>query len=149
MTPQIVKLNSCDIKYFTELIRLFEDVFEMKNLVMPSAIHLQKILSEETFLSFVAVHDNKIVGGLTCYILPAYYVTSSSVYVFDLAVLPAFQRKGIGRMLIESVKEYSKNLGYKEVFLQTEVEDQHAIDFYRATEGFEEQTVLFSYPFNK
>ncbi|WP_142683480.1 GNAT family N-acetyltransferase [Chitinophaga polysaccharea] len=113
---------------------------------MPSETHLQKVLSGETFFSFVAVYDNKIIGGLTCYILPAYYVTSSYVYIFDLAVFPVFQRKGIGRMLIESVKEYSKSLGYEEVFVQADVEDQYAVDFYRATGGFEEQTMSFSYP---
>src|SRR5688572_28719768 len=128
MTTQIIKLDHHDIKRFTELIRLFEDVFEMKNFVMPSETHLQKVLSGETFFSFVAVCDNKIIGGLTCYILPAYYVASSYVDIFDLAVSPVFQRKGIGRMLIESVKEYSKSLGYEEVFVQADEVDQYAVD---------------------
>ncbi len=47
MDIQIVKLNHNDCVRFQELIRLFEDVFEMKNFKMPAEIYLQKLLKRD------------------------------------------------------------------------------------------------------
>ena len=89
--------------------------------------------------------DKKVVGGLTAHVLPLTYFPSSEVYVYDLAVETEFQRKGIGRQLINSLKEYRAGLHFKEVFVQADLEDGHALEFYRATGGMAESVVHFSY----
>lgn len=61
-------------------------------------------------LSLVAVMDNKIVG----------YILFTKIKIKDnielalapLAVLPEYQRKGIGKKLIETGHNIAKNLGY-------------------------------------
>lgn len=61
-------------------------------------------------LSLVAVEENKIVG----------YILFTKIKIKDnielalapLAVLPEYQRKGIGKKLIETGHNIAKNLGY-------------------------------------
>ena len=48
MHEQIKKLEVTDIQKFIELIKLFEDVFEMKNFVMPETIHLENLLVQKS-----------------------------------------------------------------------------------------------------
>ena len=86
MDVKIEKLDHNDINKFTELIRVFEDVFEMKDFIMPDEIYLQQLLEKDGFFVFVALLDNKVAGGLTSYTMPQYYSKSPLVYIFDLAV---------------------------------------------------------------
>ena len=76
MNIQIEKLKGNDINTFTQLIRLFEEVFEMKNFTVPNQKYLQQLLVKDDFLVFVAVAGNNVVGGLTAYILQQYYAVS-------------------------------------------------------------------------
>ena len=145
----ILKLDSENIKHFIELIRVFEDVFEMKNFVMPDAEYLLQLLKKDIFHVFVASSNNKVVGGLTAYMLPAYYLKSPSIYIYDLAVKTEFQRKGIGTMLISNINTYCKSIGVEEVFVQADLEDGHAIDFYKSTGGLAENVIHFTYPLNR
>lgn len=61
-------------------------------------------------LSLVAVEENKIVG----YILFTKIKTKDNIELAlaPLAVLPEYQRKGIGKKLIETGHNIAKNLGY-------------------------------------
>ena len=59
MDITIEKLNHNDINKFIELIRVFEDVFEMKNFEMPSEIHLQQLLQKDDFFVFVALLEQQ------------------------------------------------------------------------------------------
>jgi ribosomal protein S18 acetylase RimI-like enzyme len=77
--------------------------------------------------------------------MPSVYYPASEVYIYDLAVESAWQRKGIGRNLIAALKDYCKGLGCKYIFVQADLVDQHAIDFYRSTGGKQEDVVHFDY----
>lgn len=135
-----------EIAHFYALIRLFEDVFEMKDFVMPPADHLEKLLARDDFFVFVALLDGEVIGGLTSYTLRQYYSTSPLVYVFDLAVATAYQRKGIGKMLMTAIQKYCKDIDVEEVFVQADVADDYALDFYRSTGATGEDVVHFYYP---
>lgn len=141
----IEKLNHNDIGKFTALIRLFEDVFEMKNFIMPDEAYLQELLKKDDFFVFVAVLDNKVVGGLTSYIMHQYYSKSPLVYIFDLAVEKEFQRKGIGRKLIAANNDYCREIGVEAVMVQADEADDYAIDFYHSTGATAEKVVHFDY----
>ena len=145
MKIEYKKLEIGDLDRLTELIKVYEKVFEMEDFILPDAEYLQSLLEKETVIFYVAMIDNEVVGGLTAHVLPSTYFPSSEVYIYDLAVETEFQRKGIGRQLINSLKEYCANLRLKEVFVQADLEDQHAIDFYQATGGIAESVVHFSY----
>ena len=149
MKVEIFKIESSDTTSFRRLLDVFAGVFEMGNVEFPSDAHLAAVLQKETFFSFAASVSDAIVGGVTCYILPPYYGTSPHVYIFDLGVLPQFQRLGFGNRLVQAVIEHSRNLGAEEVFVQADNTDHHALSFYRAIGGNPENVTHFTYPVKK
>ncbi|PRD47996.1 AAC(3)-I family aminoglycoside 3-N-acetyltransferase [Sphingobacterium haloxyli] len=143
---EIKKLSKEDISLFEKLIKLFEDVFEMKSFNMPNVEHLHFLLAKEEFHAFVALDDSCVIGGLTAYTLNQYYSTKPLAYIFDLAVLRTHQRQGLGKELIQQTKVYFKQQGFEEVFVQADNADEYAVDFYRKTYPAQEENVFhFSY----
>lgn len=139
------RLQARDLDQFSDLIRVFEDVFEMKNLRMPGKDYLRRLLSKPDFIVFVAILKDEVIGGLTAYTLPQYYSEKPLAYIFDLAVLQKYQRQGIGRGLIDAINDYCRAQGYEEVFVQADRIEQYAVDFYRSTHPSEEEDVLHFY----
>jgi ribosomal protein S18 acetylase RimI-like enzyme len=140
------KLAGSDIITLTELIRVYERVFEMADFLLPQDSHLQSLLDNNQIIFYTATGpDGNVIGGLTAYVMPSVYYPASEVYIYDLAVESAWQRKGIGRNLIAALKDYCKGLGCKYIFVQADLVDQHAIDFYRSTGGKQEDVVHFDY----
>jgi len=150
MQIEIKKLEGRNINEFISLIRLFEDVFEMKYFLMPDNKHLLNILKREDFIVFVAVKENQIIGGLTAYILEQYYSKKPLAYIYDIAVLTKYQKQGIGKKLIKEMTKYCTELDYEEVFVQVDKADDYAIEFYRKTQiTNEEEVVHFNYLLDK
>ena len=148
MNITIKQLTAGDIAEFVQMLRLFENVFEMQDFQMPGEGHLTSLLARKDFIVFTAQYENTTVGGLTAHILPSYYSESSEVYIYDLAVKTTFQRKGIGKRLLLSLTEYCSLHGYKEFFVQADEPDTHALEFYRSTGGTAEKVVHFYYKVN-
>lgn len=127
---RIEKLGSKDLAYFKALIKLFEEVFEMNKLSVPKNEYLSKLLTQERFHVFVALHADTVIGGLTAYTLEPYYGIKPLAYIFDLAVSRHWQRKEVGSRLIARTKSYFRENGYEELFVQAHKIDKHAINFY-------------------
>jgi aminoglycoside 3-N-acetyltransferase I len=139
------QLTAADTGLFTGLLQLFEEVFEMKGLIIPNEDYLKKLLQREDFIVFVAAYENVIVGGLTAHILPSYYSASSEIYIYDIAVKTNYQRQGIGEKLILALTEYCSKNGYQSFFVQADEKDAHALDFYHSTGGIAKNAVHFNY----
>lgn len=140
------KLTSKDLSTLIDLVTVYENVFEMKDFKMPLAEHLQTLLTNEKIIFYVAFADKEVIGGLTAYILPSVYFVSGEVYIYDFAVETSHQRKGVGRQLMDELKAYCKQQGYKEIFVQAHIVDRHALDFYHATGG--QQTIVAHYSYD-
>jgi len=145
MDLTIEKFNHTDIDKFTDLILVFEDVFEMEDFKIPSAIYLKQLLSKNDFFVFVALQNNKVVGGLTSYIMHQYYAPSPLVYIFDLAVKRELQYQGIGKMLVAANNNYSKAIGAEAVMVQADEPDDYAIKFYHSTGATAQKVIHFEY----
>lgn len=142
---EIKKLEVADVALFSRMVKLFEDVFEMKNFKSPHVSHLQKTLENENFMAFIASVDQEIVGGMTVYNLDQYYSEKRLAYIFDLAVLPKYQRKGIGKRMIEFLKSYCQKRNFEGIFAQADNIDDYALQFYRSTGITEEEDVRHFY----
>ncbi len=71
-------------------------------------------------------------------------------YIYDIAVLTGFQRKGIGKLLIAGFNDYCEKNGFSEVFVQAETDDIEAVNFYRTTPiSSELRATHFTYSFEK
>ena len=137
----IKHLTNKDLATFALLINLFNLVFEEENPIIGSEANSLRLLNNKHFLAIVAFAENEVVGGLTAYELPMYYADRSEIFLYDLAVKPVYQRMGIGKGLIHSLKEHCIKNGIKEFFVMAHEEDE----FYHATGGQSEKVVNFLY----
>lgn len=146
MNLEIKKLSPQELDSFVELISIFEEVFEMENFSLPDKAHLQDVLNNPQLMVFVAKSGSQVIAGLTVHILKGYYSAKPSAYIYDLGVLPAYQRKGIGKKLIATLQEYCRQNGFEDMFVQAETGDKEAVNFYRTTPISDEMPALqFSY----
>jgi len=149
MNEQIKRLEVDDIEKFMELVCLFEEVFEMKDFVIPPKEHLQNLLAQKSFLVFAALQDDKVIGGITAYSMTQYYSACDAVFIYDVAVAKNMQRRGIGKKLIAELNSHCKQAGAEVTFLEADEPDEYAIEFYRSTGAVQEKGYFFSYPLNK
>ena len=136
--------NIGDLK---ELLRAFENAFEWSDFAIPSDKYLEKILKRDNFLVVAAKVDNRIIGGLTAYILDGYDVPKPFIYIYDVGIKDNFQNQGIGKKLIEFLREFAGENDIDEMYVSTEEADnEQAISFYRKTSIDSEIKVLqFNY----
>jgi aminoglycoside 3-N-acetyltransferase I len=139
-------LGKEDTSLFKKLISMLHEVFEMNEASLPDETYLQTLLERQDFIALVVVHKDEIIGGLTAHVLPMYYSKDSEVFIYDVGVKAEFQRKGIGHLMISSLKDYCKQNGIKDFFVAAHEEDKHALDFYQSTGGKAEKVVHFNYP---
>jgi aminoglycoside 3-N-acetyltransferase I len=148
MQIEISKLIPEESDGFSALLKIFEGVFEWNNFSLPQKTHLKKLLNNPNFLVFVAMADKKLAGGLTAYVLDKYDTEKPAAYLYDIAVLPGYQRNGIGKLLIAGLNDYCKQHGFSEVFVQAEADDIKAVNFYKTTPISSELEVKhFTYSF--
>ncbi|UYQ95940.1 GNAT family N-acetyltransferase [Chitinophaga horti] len=141
------KLGAGDVAVLKKLLNVYERVFETPVAQMPSDDYLQGLLGNPQMAFFIAMdeHDN-VLAGMTAHLMPSVYYEAADIYIYDLAVEAAFQRRGLGKRLISELREYGRHLGSRYLFVQADLADEHAIGFYRATGGVREDVVHFDYP---
>ena len=142
---EVRKLTQEDVSAFHSLVRLFNMVFEEDENAIGTEKNLLKLLGNSHFVAMAAFYENEIAGGLTAYELPMYYSDHSEIFLYDLAVKSEYQRVGIGKILIRSLKEYCVRNGINEFFVLAHEEDEHALEFYRSTGGKSEKVINFIY----
>ena len=145
----IKRLKPEDLLLFQKLIRIFDEVFELNGSGIPEESYLESLLQKDAFIAFAAMSDQEVAGGLTAYELPKYHSASSEIFIYDIGIRPAFQRKGVGKELLKVVKDYARRKGITEVFVAAHEEDTHALDFYHAAGGLPEKVVHFDFPVKK
>jgi aminoglycoside 3-N-acetyltransferase I len=146
---QYLQLNVNNLEEIVKLIKLYENVFEMEPFEYPSHDYLEKILKNKNIIFMVAKYEDEIIAGLTAHQLASIYCESNEVYVYDLAVHKDFQRNGIGTRLLEELRKIICDKGDIEIFLQADIGDVFAIDFYKKNGGVPENVIHFSFPCNK
>jgi aminoglycoside 3-N-acetyltransferase I len=144
---EIKKLNQNEISDFSNLIKIFNEVFE-NNAPLPPDEHLGRLLSNPDFMVFVVRLNGKVIGGLTIYILHRYYSVKPVAYIYDVGIAPNFQRQGFGKALIEAVCRFCKNNGFEDAYVEAEADDIDAVSFYRKTTFTTEMNAThFTYTF--
>jgi aminoglycoside 3-N-acetyltransferase I len=145
---EIKRLNNSEVSYFRSLVGIFKDVFEIKEQISENE-QLGKLLSKPDFMVFVAIDKNKVIGGLTIYILHRYYSTKPVAYIYDVGITPKFQGQGVGKALIAEVCKYCKENGFEDAYVEAESDDIDAINFYRKTKFSSEMNAIhFTYAFD-
>lgn len=139
------KLTIGDESSFSKLVLLFNNEFESPDLNYVNDKNIRSLIAKPDFICFVAFIGDEVVGGLTGYELLMYDQEGSSMYLYDLAVDKNYQRRGIGSNLVGELMEYCRSKDIKDIFVQADVEDQHAVEFYNKIGGDDSETVQFTF----
>lgn len=137
------KMNSISIRKLEkleeikELISVFSLAFESYYDTKDEYLHL--MLKNTTCVILGAVFGSRIVGGLVAFEITPIH-GKKELYIYDIAVHPKFQKQGVGKKLMEIIKEEARTRDIGTIFVEAESEDQGAVAFYRAIGG-EEVTV--------
>lgn len=144
----IRKLEPHEFTLFRELLEIFRVVFEIQE-DLPDNYHLAKLLSDPGFLVFVVRVDDRVVGGLTIFVLRNYFKVRPVAYIYDVGISPRYQRNGLGKALIDEVCTFCRLNGFEEAYVEAEGDDLDAVSFYRKTRFSKEmRAVHFTYSVN-
>jgi aminoglycoside 3-N-acetyltransferase I len=137
-------LKPGDEQILNDLLHLYISVFGEPELPA-NTDYLAQMLQKDSVSFSVAFMSGKLVGGASSYQLPSIYGNFSELYIYDVAVLPEFQRHGIGSHLLEFLKDYCKSAGIPEMYVQADAPDTEARQFYRKNGG--KELDVFQYNF--
>ncbi|MBL7997818.1 MAG: GNAT family N-acetyltransferase [Candidatus Kapabacteria bacterium] len=138
-------LDEGGLAAFQSVLRIFEHVFEWEDFTMPSGDYLLAQLRQQHFHVLVAELDGNVTGALTAFTLQMYSSQQPTVYIYDLGVMPDYQRRGIGRALMVELRRYAARIGAADVYVQADREDAHALEFYRSAGGYATDVVHFTF----
>lgn len=96
----------------------------------PDDAYLRRHLVDPNVIALAALTGERIVGGLTGYVLPKLEQARSELYIYDLAVAEDWRRKGLATALIEATKTIGRDSGAWVVFVQADYGDDPAIALY-------------------
>lgn len=137
------RLTADDWRLAGTLFTLMADVFEEERAELGQSA-LERLLRREEFWALAAFVGSELAGGLTAHALPMTRSESSELFIYDIAVRPEFQRKGVGRALVRDVLAAAHATGIHDAFVSADNEDTHALDFYRALGGKPSPATMFS-----
>jgi aminoglycoside 3-N-acetyltransferase I len=89
--------------------------------------------------------DGRVVGGLTAHALPLTREEGAELFIYDVAVDPAVQRRGVGRALVDALRRDAATLSITVAFVPADDDDRHALDFYRALGGVPAAVTIFTF----
>jgi aminoglycoside 3-N-acetyltransferase I len=107
--------------------------------------YLERLIASENFWAVAAFSGSELLGGLVAHSLPMTRVESTEIFIYDIAVHEAHQRKGVGRALVAALRECCGAQGIDVVFVPADDEDEHALDFYKAIGGKPSPVTFFTF----
>jgi GNAT superfamily N-acetyltransferase len=102
------------------------------------AAALRDHLCGDTTCVFVADHNGVVVGyvlGAMTDMISAWFVHAPTGFIADLYVCPEFQRRGVGRRLVNAMRDWFAACGVYQAEWAVAVENEAALAFWRAMGG--------------
>lgn len=141
---QVARLTTADLPAARTLFATIAAVFESESASL-SDEYLGRLMERNDFWALAATIDNTIVGGLTAYALPQTRAEVVELFIYDVAVVPVWQRHGVGRQLLTTLRAQAEASGIRVAFVPADNEDVHALDFYRAVGGVPSPVTFFTF----
>lgn len=107
--------------------------------------YLDRLLAREDFFAYAALDGGEPIGGLTAHALMMTRSEDVELFLYDIAVREDRQRRGVGRALVAALRAEGEAAGMHTVFVPADVEDEHALDFYRALGGDPADVTIFTW----
>jgi aminoglycoside 3-N-acetyltransferase I len=115
------------------MLAMFGEAFEDPAAYLarqPDDAYLARLLGSETFVAIAAFAGERVVGGLTAYVLPKFEQARSELYIYDLAVDAAFRRRGLATAMIDRLRQWARARGVYVIFVQADHGDDAAVALY-------------------
>ncbi|HWW27001.1 MAG TPA: GNAT family N-acetyltransferase [Caulobacter sp.] len=108
------------------------------------AQRLATYLESPGHLMIIAVCGRQVIGQVAAYVhrRPD---EAPDVYIDNLGVAPAFQRRGVARRLVDEILAWGKTLGCHQAWIVTDTENNAARALYEGRGAAAEPIVMFSY----
>jgi GNAT superfamily N-acetyltransferase len=99
----------------------YEDIRALDSMVSLCTTYLEEALSNGSFRSWLAMIENKIVGGgavlLSAWPAHPYDLLCRRATILNVYTYPEYRRRGVARALMHVMLEWCKNEGFPAVFL--------------------------------
>lgn len=143
-TVSVRRLTSGDEELARRLFAMMAAVFEEAYQELDDP-YLNALLQRRDFWVLAALEGDEVVGGVTGHALPMTRSPSQELFIYDLAVRADRQRRGLGRLLIQSLREGAAAAGITVAFVPADNDDEHALEFYRAVGGVPQAVTIFTF----
>jgi aminoglycoside 3-N-acetyltransferase I len=110
-----------------------------------SDAYVEALLARAETWVLAALLDDEVAGGLTAHVLPMTRTECAEVFIYDIAVLAAHRRRGVGRLLVQHLQGAAGAARLGDLFVPVDNEDDHAQDFYRALGGVAAPVMFFTF----
>ena len=143
---EIRKLDCDEIELAKDLILMFG--FDDENRILPSDEYVAEMLARNDFHVIVALENHRLIGGLTAYEMKMFKRETTEMFLYEIEVAKPYRQKGVGKALIEYLKQICFEKKIVEMFVGTEKENFPARGLYETTGGYaDENSVWFNYKF--
>jgi aminoglycoside 3-N-acetyltransferase I len=139
-----VRLTSGDTAVAKAVFSLMATVFEEREEELGDE-YVAGLLARPDFWAVAAIDGDDVVGGLTAHTLPMTRKRGSEIFIYDIAVRPDRQRRGVGRALVACLRAEAAAEGIDTLFVPADDQDEHAILFYRALGGDPSPVTFFTF----
>lgn len=141
---EIVRLTAADIELARRTFELLARAFDEQPVPLGDA-YLRTLLARPEFWALAARVDDEVLGGLTAHALPMTRAETSELFLYDLGVRADWRRRGVGRALVDALRDLGARAGIGVVFVPADGDDTGALDFYRALGGAEAPVAIFTF----
>jgi aminoglycoside 3-N-acetyltransferase I len=139
-----VRLAPGEAALATTMFTMMAEVFSEPAGILTNE-YVAELLGRAAFWAIAAIDGDEVVGGLTAHALPMTRAQGFELFLYDLAVRPDRQRRGIGRRLVARLREEAAAEGADNVFVPADDDDDHALEFYRALGGSPSPVTIFTF----
>ena len=132
-------VGAADAALFT---RIADEVFDEP----VQAERLAAYLAAPDHHLVVAIHDGTVVGQLAA-VIHRHPDQATELYIDNLGVAPAFQRRGLARRLLDTMLALGKELGCAEAWVGTEPDNIPARRLYEQRGASPVDIIMYEYEF--
>lgn len=107
---------------------------------------LAERLADTNVVALVAQEGDRVIGGLTAYLLHKLEAPRSELFIYDLAVDAAHRRRGVATALLEEAQRVAGKAGAYIAFIGADEGDEPPVTLYRKLSVREQMAHFFDLP---